>query len=277
MLIPPVTITRGIETGGDVLLLGNMIGTRAGIRLLRHLGIALIFAPEPFTTPFGVAFVVVARHLSKRHEASVNNHLRETVQYYLAHTSHSSDYVDGKSAAPGPVKRRGFSEERPILGQITGSRSLGAKFSVRQGRRDIRQGTANHTTDMEGLSRRGKYGHSLSDTSTRTQKVIHHTVDVGWLSRRYESANGAVAHSSRATTSGGVEGVTHHSVNMGLLPQHHGTGSIGQAKAKSRAMNITQCRQRYGSAMSYTAVLNALQSNNHYYDVLSRGNVIGGY
>lgn len=270
-------MTRGTETGGDVLLLSNMTNTRGYVRLLKHLGIALIFAPEPFTTPFGVAFVLVARHLSKRREDSVNNRLRETVQYYLAHTGHFGDYVDGESGALGPVKRRGLSEEHPILGQITGSRSFGVKPSARHGRRDIQRGTANHATDTESLSRRGKYGHSLSDTSTRTQKVIHHTVDVGWLSRRYESANGAVAHSSRATTSGGVEGATHHSVNMVLLPQHHGTGIVGQAKAKSRTMNITQRRQRYGSAMSYTAVLSALQSNNHYYDVLSRGNVIGGY
>ena len=113
-----------------MLLLSNMTSTRTYVRLLRHLGIALIFAPEPFTTPFGVAFVLVARHLSKRHEASVNNRLRETVQYYLAHTGHFGDYVDGESGAPGPVKRRGLSEERPILGQITGSRSFGAKCSV---------------------------------------------------------------------------------------------------------------------------------------------------
>jgi hypothetical protein len=217
------------------------------VRLLRHLGIALIFAPEPFTTPFGVAFVLVARHLSKRREDSVNNRLRETVQYYLAHTGHFGDYVDGESGAPGPVKRRGLSEERPILGQITGSRSLGAKCSVRQGRRDTQQGTANHTADMESLS------------------------------PRYESAYGSVAHSSWATTSGGVEGATHHSVNMGPLSQHYGTGNIGQTKAKPHATNITRRRQRHGPAVSYTTVLSALQNNNYYYYMLSRRNVIGGY
>jgi len=230
-----------------VFLLSNMVNTGTYVRLLRHLGIALIFAPEPFTTPFGVAFILAARHLSKRHDTSLNNRLRETLQYYLAHTSHFGEYADGESGAPAPVKRRGLSEEHPILGQITGSRSFGAKSSVRQGGRHIQKGTANHTTDME------------------------------WLSRRYESANGAVAHSSWATTSGGVEGLTHHSVNMGLLSQRYGAGSVGKTKAEFRATNIARRRQRYGSAVNCTTVYRALQNNNHYYDMLSRENVIGGY
>ena len=230
-----------------MLLLSNMIKARSYVRLLRHLGIALIFAPEPFTTPFGVAFVLAARHLSKRREDSVNNRLREMVQYYLAHTAHFGDYVDGESGAPGPVRRRGLSEERPILGQITGSRSLEAKCSVRQSRPPTQEGTPNHTTHM------------------------------GSLSRRYESANGAVAHSSSTTTSDSVEGATHHSVNMGLLSQHYGTGSVGRAKAKSHTINIARLQQRHGSAASSMTVYRALQNNNHYYDMLSRENVIGGY
>jgi hypothetical protein len=253
-----------------------MINTRTYIRLLRHLGIALIFAPEPFTTPFGVAFILAARHLSKRHEASVNNRLRETVQYYLAHTGRFGEYVDGESPAPSRAKRRGLNEEHPILGQITGSRSV-AESPLSQGRAHIHGGTANHTTDVESLSRRYKYGDGLSGTSTGTQRVIHHTIDMDWLSRRYESANGAVAHSGWTTTSGGVEGVTHHSVNMGLLPQHYGTGSVGEAKAKSHTINVAQLRKRYGSAASCTTVARALRNNNFKYDILSRRNVIGGY
>jgi hypothetical protein len=170
-----------------------------------------------------------------------------------------------------------LSEERPILGQITGSRSFEATSSVRKGRHDMQEGTANRTTDIETLSRRRKYGLSLSDTSTRTQKEIHHTIDGEWLSRRYESANGAVAHSSWATTSGGVEGLTHHSVNRGLLSGHYETGSVGQAKAMSHTTNIARRRQRHNSAVSHTTVVRALQNNNHYYDTLSRRNVIGGY
>jgi hypothetical protein len=260
-----------------VLLLSNMANTRTYVRLLRHLGVALIFAPEPFTTPFGVAFILAARHLSRRHEATVNKHLRETVQYYLAHTSHFGDSVDDESGAPGRVKHRDLSEGRPILGQITGSRSVEASHSVLDGRHAIQESTAKNTADMQGLPLRCKYGDNLSDTFTRTQKVIHHTIDLEWLSRRYESASNAVAHSGWTTTSGGPEGVTHHSVNMGLLAQHCGTGDVGQAKAKSHTINMPQLRQRYGSAASNTTVCRALQNNNCYYDMLSRRNVIGGY
>jgi len=230
-----------------VFLLSNMVNTGTYVRLLRHLGIALVFAPEPFTTPFGVAFILAARHLSKRHETSLNNRLRETLQYYLAHTSHFGEYADGESGAPAPVKRRGLSEEHPILGQITGSRSFGAKSSVRQGGRHIQKGTANHSTDME------------------------------WLSRRYESANGAVAHSSWATTSDAGEAITHHSIEVGSLPQNCRSGSVGQTKAKSHAVNVAQRRLRYGSAVSYTTVARALRNNNFNYDISSRRNVIGGY
>ena len=260
-----------------MLLLSNMGDTRTYVRLLRHLGIALIFAPEPFTTPFGVAFILVSRYLSRRHEATVNNHLRETVQYYLAHTSHFNDSVDDGAAAAGRAKRRGLSEERPILGQITGSRSFEVNSSVRKGRHDMQEGTAKQTADPQGVPVRCKYDDNLSDMFSRTQKVIHHTIDLEWLSRRYESTSSAVAHSDWTTTSGGLEEVTRHSVNMGLLSQHYATGSVGQAKAESHAINITQLRQRYGSAASCTTVLTALQNNNYYYHMLSQKNVIGGY
>lgn len=206
----------------------------------------------------------------------MNNRLRETVQYYLAHTSRFGEYVDGEAGATGPVKRRRLNEERPILGQITGSRSI-AKSSVRQGRRDIQKGTANHTTDMESLFQRYKYGDSVSGTSTGTQRVIHHTIDMEWLSRRYESANGAVAHSGWATTSDAGEGITHHSIEVGSLPQNCRSGSVGQTEAKSHAVNVAQRRRRYGSAVSYATVARALQNNNYKYDILSRRNVIGGY
>jgi len=266
-----------IETGGDVVLLGNMTNTRAYIRLLRRLGVALIFAPEPFTTPAGVACILVARYLSKRHEAGLNDRLRETVQYSLAHTSHPNEYVAGESGLPDPMKRRSLNEERPILGQITGGRSI-AESSIRRGRFRTQQGAANRTTDMGSLSRRYRYGNSVPTTSTGTQRVIHHTIDIDWLSRRYESANGAVAHSSWATTtSGGTEGVTHHSISMGLLSQHYDTGSVGQAKAQFHAVNTAQRQRRHDSGVSPATIARALHNNSFNYDIVSKRNVIGGY
>jgi hypothetical protein len=260
-----------------MLLLSKMISTRTCVRLLRHLGIALIFAPEPFTTPLGVAFILVARHLSRRLETNRDERLRAMIHYYLDHSSILSHDADSKSGAPGPLQRHGLIGERPLLGQITGSRSLEANSSVRNVRRGLQEGRANRSTDAASLSLRCRYADGLSDTSNRTQKVIHHTIDMEWLSRRYESANGAVAHYDWTTTSGSVDGVTHHSINMGLLPQHYETGSVGQAKAKSHNINTAQLRQRYGSATTHRTVHRALQDNNRYYDMLSRRSVIGGY
>ena len=94
-----------------MLLLGDMIVGRTRVKFLRHLGIALIFLPELITTPFGVALVLVARYLARRREASQNKRLREMVKYYLAHTGRFSGDADGKSSAPGSVKRYTRSEE----------------------------------------------------------------------------------------------------------------------------------------------------------------------
>jgi hypothetical protein len=268
-----------------VVLLGDMIKTRTRIKLLRRLGITLIFLPELITTPFGVALVLVARHLAKRREASMNKRLRETVKYYLAHTRHFSDDADGKSSAPGPVKRYAQSEEHMIPRQYTGNRSFEANLapSVWQSWRDMRGRTVHHTIDMQSLSQRYKAGDSFKvesgwpDTSRRAEKVIHHTINTEWLSRRYEGEDSAVAHSSGARTSGAGERVTHHSVNMRLLSQRYNIGSVGQTKVKYHTINMALLLQRYGSTVSSTKALNALQNNNYYYDVVSRGNVIGGY
>jgi len=245
-----------------VVLLGDMIVGRTRVKFLKRLGIALIFLPELITTPFGVALVLVARYLSRRLETSQNKRLREMVKYYMAHTRHFSDDADGKSSAPGSVKRYNRNEEHAILGQITGSRSLEANSapSVRQNWHDMQRRTVHHTMDMQSLSRRYKAGDSFkvepgwSDTSRRAEKVIYHTINMGWLSRRYESENSAVAHSSLARTSGAVEGVTQHSVNMKLLSQRYKTGGVGQTKVKYHTINMALLLQRYGAAM-YTMAL----------------------
>lgn len=259
-----------------MLLLSDTVSTRTYVRLLKHLGIALIFAPEPFTTPFGVACILAARHLSKRHELNVNNRLRETVRYYLAHSNRSGERVDAESGVPDPVKRPSLCEEFPSLGEITGGRSFEAKPSVREGRQGARENTSDHSTDMQGPSPHYIYGDGFSDTSTGTQKVIRHTIDMGWLAQRYEAA-GAVAHSDWTSTSGVMEGVTHHSVNMGILSQRYVTGNVGQAKQKPHTIDTVRLRQRYGGTGSQATVHHALQNNNRYYDISSRKNVIGGF
>jgi hypothetical protein len=262
-----------------VLFLSDMTNASTYVRLLRHLGIALVFAPEPFTTPFGVACILAARHLSKRNEASVNSRLRETVKYYLAHSGHFDLDINGAPSPQGPVRRHGLSDEYPIPGQITGSLSSANNTtpSVQQSERDIRGGTIHHAKDVQSLSQRHKAGSIFSDTSAVTQRAIHHTINMEWLSQRYEGSDNAMAHSSWATTSGALEGVMRHSINAQLLSQRYKTGSVGHAKAKSCTINTVQLQQRYGSAVNCATALNALQNNNHYYDTLSRRNVIGGY
>jgi hypothetical protein len=256
---------------------GDMVNSRSYIRLLRHLGIALIFAPEPFTTPFGVACIVAARHLSKQHETKLNNRLRETVQYYLAHTSSSRDYIVGASPGPGPSKRTCCSDEHPILGQISGSGGFAAKSLVRKGRQSMRENPASHSTDIQNPPPRYKHGAGFSYTPAGTQKVIYHTIDVEWLSRRYESASIAMAHSYWTTSSGNVESAAHRSLDMGLLSHPCGTGKLGQVKAKSIAINVTELRQRCEPTASYKMVHRALQNTNHHYDMSSRKNVIEGH
>ena len=245
--------------------IGDMIKSRTHIKLLRHLGITLIFLPELITTPFGVALVLVARYLSRRRETSLNNRLREMVKYYMAHTRHFSDDADGEYSALGSVKRYTQSEERPIPQRYPGSRSFEANLapSAWQSWHDMRRRTVHHTIDMQSLSERYKAGDSFkvesgwSDTSRRAEKVIYHTINWERLSRCYESQGSAVAHSSLARTSGAVEGVTQHYVNMKLLSQRYKTGSVGQTKVKYHTINMALLLQRYGSAASYTTALKA--------------------
>jgi hypothetical protein len=226
------------------------------------LGIALIALPEPFTTPFGVALVLISRYLSKRHEASRNECIQETVNYYLAHTGRFSGDAYGESSAPVSVKRYIRSEEPAILGQITGSRSFEAKPapSVWQGQSDMRDGTVHHILDMHSLSGRYKAGDSFkvepdwSDTSRRAEKVIYHTINWERLSRCYESRGSAVAHSSLARTSGAMEGAAEHYVNMKLLSQRYKTVGAGEVKVKHHNIDRALLRQRYGLAMCKMAL-----------------------
>jgi hypothetical protein len=268
-----------------VLLWGDMIGHRTSVRLLRRLGVALIVAPEPFTTPFGVTLIFLARYLSRRREASMNKRLRETVEYYLAHTMCFGAVAEGKSSAPGSAKRHTQSKEQLIPQQYTGSRSFEANLatSVWQNWSDMRDRTVHHAMDMRSPSGRYQAGDSFkvesgwADTSRRAEEVIHHKINMKRLSQRYEGQGSTVAHSSWAGTYGAGEGVTHHSVNMKLLSQRYETGSVRQMQVKYHTINMALLRQRYGSAVTYTMALKALQNNNYYYDVVSRGNVIGGY
>lgn len=240
-----------------MFLWSDVIKFRTHIKILRRLGIVLIALPEPFTTPFGVALVLLSRYLYKRREASRNKRLQETVQYYLANTRLFSGDAYSESSAPGWMKLLSPSKEHALLGQITGSRSFEANLdsSTWQGLRNMLNDTVHHPIDMQSLSRHYEAGDSFrvesgwSDTSSRAEKVIYHTINWESLSRCYESESGAVAHSSLAHISGVVEGVTQHSVNTKLLSQRYQTPGAGEVKIQRHTINMASLMQRYGPAM----------------------------
>jgi len=216
-----------------------MIKAKTSIQLLRHLGIVLIVLPEVITTPFGVVLVLASRYLSRRLEASLNKRLQETLKYYLAHFKRFSDDADGESSAPSRVKRYTQSEEHLISWQYKGSRSFDATPSplVWQSWRDTRDDIVHHTVDIESLSRR--YG--IRDgskvepgdshwevTSGSTKKLMHHSIDMQMFSRRYKADDSSKIESDWSDTSSSAEEVIHHTVNMESLSRRYkGNDSTG--------------------------------------------------
>lgn len=222
-----------------MVLLVDMIKAKTSIQLLRHLGIVLIVLPEVITTPFGVVLVLASRYLSRRLEASLNKRLQETLKYYLAHFKRFSDDADGESSAPSRVKRYTQSEEHLISWQYKGSRSFDATPSplVWQSWRDTRDDIVHHTVDIESLSRR--YG--IRDgskvepgdshwevTSGSTKKLMHHSIDMQMFSRRYKADDSSKIESDWSDTSSSAEEVIHHTVNMESLSRRYkGNDSTG--------------------------------------------------
>jgi hypothetical protein len=89
-----------------------MFQTRTSVRLLNYLGIGLVALPEPFTTPFGVALLFIAHHLSKRLELVLKDILPEISAYQSYWFKRPSG-----SNNPEELKRYLKSEPRPIPGQ----------------------------------------------------------------------------------------------------------------------------------------------------------------
>ena len=260
-----------------------MVKTRTIIRFLRRLGITLIFLPELFTTPFGIALILISRHLSKRLEARQNKRLQEMVKYYLAHTGPFSSDTAGKYIASSSVKLYTRSEEHVIPQQFIGNHSFEINItpSVWQSWHDMRSRTVHYTMDKQRHSLGYKAGDNfkvecgLPNTQSKTKKVIHHMINMESLSQHYEGEDSDAVHSNRARTSDAVDRVMHHSVNKRLLSQCYNTTSIGQTKV-NHTTNIALLLHRYEEAMCKIA-LNALRDNYSYHDLISRGNVIGGY
>jgi hypothetical protein len=274
----------GAGTGGNVILLRMMIKTRTSIRILKRVGIALIALPEPFTTPFGVALLLTSRYLSRKVEARQNNRLRETVRHYLAHSGSFDGVVADGPAAPSVI---GYpSAEHAIrCSYAGGGPGTAVAFSTWRNWQDMQRRTVQPTAWMQGRYTRPRSTNSSKttgghpDTSPQAEKAVHHAINVERLSQRYGGADGGAVRSicsNCSRTPGPREAVTHHSINMGSLCERYGTDNIGQARmtggASGRASPV-----RGRTPAKCGTLGSALRSNNYYYDIVSRKNVIGGY
>ena len=267
-----------------MVLLRMMIKTRTSIRVLKRVGIALIALPEPFTTPFGVALLLTSRYLSRRLEARQNNRLQETVRYYLAHSGRFDDVANEPAA---PASSGYSSAQRPISRRRAAGGGSGTSIALSSWRswQDTR-----HPTMQTAACVQGRYGPSrFSDsskmtggrpyTSPKSEKTVRHAINVERLSQRYGGADGNMVRSictNCSRTPGAREGVIHHSINMGLLCERYGTGNVSQARMIGGALGrASPVRGRTPTKCG--TLRSALRSNNYYYDIVSRKNVIGGY
>jgi hypothetical protein len=193
-----------------------MIKAKTVVSLLRRLGIVLIALPEPITTPFGVALGLTAHYLSRRLEASLNKRLRETLKNYLAKFKRFSDYADSEASAPGEVKRYFDSEEHMIPRQYKGSVGPNPSYLVRQSWRGMKD---DGSKVVPGNSR-------LEVISGSTKKLIHHSIDMQMLFRRYgmkdDGSKVVPGAPCSEVISGSTKKLVHHSIDMQMLFRRYG-------------------------------------------------------
>jgi hypothetical protein len=131
-----------------------MTQTRNSVRLLKYLGIGLIALPEPFTTPFGVALLFTAYHLSQKLEAGPDNFFLETPDDWL---KRSGDHAAGGPGVPVEVRLYTRSANQPLPWQHEGSRSLEANSPLGwKNWYDTKVNIVYHTIDLPTLYRRYK-------------------------------------------------------------------------------------------------------------------------
>jgi hypothetical protein len=262
-----------------------MIKAGTLIKFLRRSGIALLFAPEPFTTPFGAALLLAAHYLSRNRDRYLNRRMCEVVKYYLAHTTRVADEGQPKSDSLGLGDRYRGKEQQPFTRQYRPGADFAASFAgaARNGSYAVPPHKAPHIANAAGVPQRGESGNSLEARwalpamSHTGENVVHHTIDIERLSWRYASEAATVAHAGWTGVSGAPEGVTYHSINMRALSERYRTAHDRQAAIQHHAVDMRSLLRRYAPSLSATAVANAVRENSYYYDIASRPNVIGGY
>jgi len=255
------------------------------IKILKRSGIALLFAPEPFTTPFGVAFLLAAHYLSRNRDRSLNRRASELVQYYLVHTARVADQAEREPDSPGSLGRYTLEEQQSFAQQYRPGAALAASSAPagRNGPFAVRSQRAPNTANAASVpQRRGtinslKARRTLPATSHTGETVVHHTIDIERLSWLYASEATTVAHAGWTGVSRTPEGITYHSINKRALSERCKTAHDKQAAIQQHAIDMLSLLRRYAPPLSATAVPNAIRHNNYYYDIASRPNVIGGY
>lgn len=81
-----------------------MIKPRTYVKVLKHIGIALIAMPEPITTPIGIGLFLAGRYLAKSLEAGVNRRLQESIKFYLVRSRPVIEKADTESRTTRPDK-----------------------------------------------------------------------------------------------------------------------------------------------------------------------------
>jgi hypothetical protein len=169
-----------------------MFQTRTSVRLLNYLGIALVALPEPFTTPFGVALLFAARHLSQDLELALDNPPPEAYAYRSYWFKHPRDYANRDPAYAEELKRYPQNEPRPIPGQygLPGASSYQSYWFKRPGDyadsqssapEKIEQHPTPHQYGLPGASAYQSYWFKRADVeaSPSVGQTRHHRRDRG--------------------------------------------------------------------------------------------------
>lgn len=150
-------------------------------RLLKGIGLALVAAPEPFTTPVGVGLLAASWLISRAEEARKRAHLRRILTGYL-HTYRPLGY--GASLGAAPAVQHHVWEPRPASQprrRVSLQDAIYVRPSAQQpgGSHEV----VHHTLDWgrvlrrvdAGGTRRGFEG--IWGAETRVDvKVVHHTI-----------------------------------------------------------------------------------------------------
>ena len=176
-----------------------------GHRLLKTFGLVLIALPEPFTTPFGVALLLLAHFLFRKHRPDSYNRLRELVRGYLNHfRAYDYNKVSGGAVIVHTLDRNLALEEA--------TKGIAMKPWVNQ-RTEPRE-VVFHTLNWNLLSETtsSEFQDSPAIQSESSLKVVYHALDYNSLRVRFKDK----LQGYWGVQSSDVDKVVHH--NLKRIP-----------------------------------------------------------